>query len=98
MTDTINTEEQTQDTNGNTPLTVKMLIESLSTFPQDSEVAAGIQGIGLTIPLVGAIVVDSAEGVTLSILQLHREGVINAIQHGMAQPSDASPVEGTIAN
>ena len=78
MTDIVNAEATMEETK---PLTVATLIASLSTFPPESLLVAGIVGVGLTIPVVGAIVVDSAEGVTLTVLQLHTEGVYNAVRH-----------------
>ncbi len=88
MTDIINAEVEAE-AQENTPLTVAKLIESLSTFPLESELVAGIQGGGLTIPIVGAVVINSAEGVTLTVLQLYEQGVYRAITH--AQQSAAAP-------
>ncbi len=86
MTDIVNAQEAMEAIK---PLTVGMFIESLSTFPLDSELVAGLAGAGLTIPVVGAVVVDSAEGVTLTVLQLHTEAVYNAVRHH--QESTAIP-------
>lgn len=86
MTDIVNAEETMENAK---PLTVGTLIESLSTFPADSELVAGIVGVGLTIPIVGAVVVESTQGVTLTVLQLHAEGVYTAIAH--AQQASVAP-------
>lgn len=91
MTDIVNAEIEVQE---NIPLTVVKVIESLSKFPPDSQFVAGIEGVGLTIPIVGAIVVDSSEGVKLTVIQLHGEGVIKAIQHAQQM----MPVDGEVGN
>ncbi len=89
MTDIVNAESE-MTTKENKPLTVRALIESLSTFPQDIELVAGIEGTGMTIALVGAMVVTSVEGVDLTILQLHRDSTVRALEYMMQKAETPS--------
>ncbi len=78
MTDILNAEANATEKK---PTTLAEIIESLSKFDQTSEFVAGIEGIGMTIPIVGAIQVNSNEGKVLTVIQLHGEGVVRALQH-----------------
>ncbi len=71
------------------PLTVKVLIESLSTFPQDTMVVAGIEGAGITVALAGAMVVKTEEDINLTILILDRKSLLSAMKYVNAQDDDS---------
>lgn len=71
MTDLINAEQESaKQQDADKPLTLRHFLESLANFPMDSEVVAAMVGIQLTIPIVGAMVVDSREGKQLTVLQI----------------------------
>ncbi len=70
MTDIINAEQEHSKSEEPKMLTVGYLRESLAEFPQGAEVVAAMTGIQLTIPIVGAIVVNTREGKQLAVLQI----------------------------
>jgi hypothetical protein len=68
-------------------LTVGQFIEDMAKFPQDSELVAAIEGINLTIPITGAMAVDTKEGVKIVVLVISADGANHSMTHGnnMAQ-------------
>lgn len=89
MTDILNAEENVKE---HQPLTVAKVIEDLSKFPQGSEFVAAIEGVGMTVAVVGAAAVTTVEGKELVVIQLDGQGVIRALQHAqqMAQQQEAA--------
>jgi len=83
MTDIINAEQETGESAPSShPLTLGTFLADLAKFPQDSELVAAIEGINLTIPLTGAMAVDTKEGVRIVVLTINAAGANAAMTHG----------------
>lgn len=101
MTDIIDCEKEIgESTPSSHPLTLGTFLADLAKFPQDSEVVAAIEGINLTIPLTGAMAVDTKEGVRIVVLTISAAGANTAMTHGnnMAQMQQLTNNEEVIAN
>ncbi len=82
MTDIVSAQATMTDTADEPKvLTVRHFLESLSGFPLDSEVVASMVGIQLTIPVVGAVVVNSREGKQLTVLQISTAAAKRALMY-----------------
>ncbi len=62
-------------------LTVAQLIKDLASFPQDSEVVSALVGVGMTIPIVQAVSIDSEEGKELTVLMISPAAAKRAIMY-----------------
>ena len=90
MTDILNAEQnaqeiqaQTQATEEQAPiLTVGVLIKDMAQYPQDAPVFACVNGIGMTIPIVGAFKVSTQDDLEIVALQIDMPGTLKALEHG----------------
>jgi hypothetical protein len=83
MTDIMNAEQNINAQQQPPKATVAQLLKDLGSFPQDAHVFACIEGIGLTIAFTGAYVFNTEELGDVVVLQVNKEGILNALSHEM---------------